>query len=206
MLTRLTRSFRHFDEIARAYYGKRPWCYPRYLYYALLRVNKFVVFRRDLNSGGTNPFAGMDFDIRVVPTEELAEIRKGVTLPKEFYCDISHGLTRCYVAFSRKEVAYIQWVVCHGERSRFFRLEESVAEFVYTTTLPRFRRMGLSKKGMEYICQTERARGVKTILTAVHSGNVVMIKCLEKTGFRQVGTIKTVGQLNRKMAVAETDA
>lgn len=206
MLERMLRACRQFDEIARAYYGQRPWCYPTYVYYSLLRVSEFVIFRKDLIPAHGDPFAGTEFQIRRLSIEELQDIRENIHLPKEFYCDASRGWKTCYAVFHHGQIAYIHWVCYPGERSRFFRCKGDVAELNYNITLPRFRGHGLSVKAMDHTCEAERSRGTRVMVVSVHNQNIAMIKCMKRSGFEQVGTIKALGQLNRKIAVTTNGA
>lgn len=201
MLKKLLRACRHSDETARAYYGVRPWCYPRYFYWSLLRVNTFVIFKRDLFPTEEDPFAGTEFEIRQMPIDKLREVRERENLPREFYCDTSHGWRKCYVILHHGEMAYIHWVCYPFERSRFFRCEGAVAEINYNTTLPRFRGHGLSVKAMLHICEAERTCGIRVLVGAVHSQNTAMLKCMKRAGFAQVGTIRSLGRLNRKVTI-----
>jgi RimJ/RimL family protein N-acetyltransferase len=205
MLKTLLRAYRNFDEIARAYYGQRPWCYPKYLYYSLLRINEFVLFRKDLAPTDGDPFAGTEFEIKRIPIEELKQIREKENLPKEFYCDVSHGWKTCYVVLHHGEIAHVIWVCYPSERSRFFRCKGAVAELNYNITLPRFRGHGLSVRAMDHICEAERSRGIEVMLGVVHSQNIAMIKCMKKSGFAEVGTTKSLGQWNRKTTVTASD-
>jgi hypothetical protein len=201
MLTKFRRACRHFDEIARAYYGARPWCYPRYFYYLLLRVHQFVIFRKDLLPTQEDPFAGTEFEIKQMPLEELREVRARESLPKEFYGDTSYGWKKCYVVLHHGEIAYIHWVVYPFERSRFFRCKGRVAEINYNITLPRFRGHNLAMKAMLHTCEAERRGGINVLVAAVHGDNLAMRKCMKKAGFVQVGTIRSLGRLNRKVTI-----
>ena len=202
MFGHLFRRFQHFDQIARAYYGPRPWCYPKCVYNLFIRVNEFIIFRKDLVPTDGDPFAGTEFEIRRMPIEELRARRAGANLPKEFYYDISHGWTTCYVVLHHDELAYIHWVVYSGERSRFFRCALGVAELASIIALPRFRGQGLQVKAQTYTCEAERLRGIKALVTAVHNSNTPSIKNMERTGFVELTRMKCIGRWNRKITVS----
>jgi RimJ/RimL family protein N-acetyltransferase len=164
-----------------------------------------VLFRKELAPSDEDPFAETEFQIRRMPIEELQATRKNVDLPREFYCDVSHGWKTCYVITRRAEIAYIHWVCSPAEQSRFFRCQRHVAEVNYVITLPPFRGRGLAAKAIQYSCNVEQTRGVKALVIAVHSKNTIMRKCMKKVGFKKIGTVKTLGQLNRKTTVDVAD-
>ncbi len=198
---RMLRGLRQFDERAVTYYGPRPTGYFRHVYYSLFRVNTFFVYRKDLTSEAITSFDVPECDIGSPPVSHLKSLRETMTLPREFYCDESHGWNHFVLVTKHDVPAHIHWIVQPGQKSRFFELSASSAEinYVYTATEFRGRRIALS--ALRWGCRHLREIGFRTAVLAVHEENVPCLKCVEQCGFIRTNSVVTVGHLNRRLAV-----
>jgi len=131
--------------------------------------------------------------------EELAQIREGLDLPREFYYDRIFNLKTCYLAFKDDELAYIHWVLFSGDYNRFLILPSDTAEINYNTALRKFRGNKLSAKVISYICKDLQAAGYKRVFGVIHEANLPSISAVEDAGFRKTKKIKSLGPFNRKI-------
>lgn len=184
------------------YSGPVPVKYWNFFYYTFFRVNVFNIYCFDLTRQAPEPLPMEGIQVLQPTLEELAALRAGRDLPHEFYYDQSHGLTTCQIAVKGGEVAYIQWICQAGDASRFFRLGEGVARITNVTTLPAFRGQQLMTKMFSFTLPVLQEKGYRKVVSAIHSENVASIKSILRAGYRQIGSVRTVGRFNRKTVIS----
>jgi RimJ/RimL family protein N-acetyltransferase len=161
-----------------------------WFYFGYLKVNRFFLFRRELN----HPFPEVphrdDILIKQISLEQLREIRQSYPkLPEEFFCDIFERAKTCFVGFVDGKLAHIMWVFFPGDGSRFFKLKEKEAEINYIFTLPEFRGLSLYPLTVKVVSHWLRENGYKKLYVVSHDKNVNAIKAIEKCDFRKIGEI-----------------
>jgi RimJ/RimL family protein N-acetyltransferase len=164
-----------------------------WFYFGYLKVNRFFLFRRELN----HPFSEVphrdDILIKQISLEQLREIRQNYPkLPEEFFCDIFEGSKTCFVGFVGEKAAHIMWVFFANEGSRFFNLGEREAEINYGVTLPEFRGLHLYPLTVRSISHWLRENQYKWLYGAIHDKNVNAINAIRKCGFEKIGEIRHV--------------
>ena len=192
---------RDFKKTAYHHYGRHPFPILSFIYYSVIRINKFYVVENNLLR--ELPKHNLDQDYRVVKPslEELDRIRKGLELPREFYYDQIYHAKTCYLAFKGDELAYIHWVLFKGDYNRFLILGDGVAELNYNTTLKKFRGNKLMAKMLAYICEDLKKEGYSKAMGVIHELNPPSIQAAESVGFKKVGKIMAWGPFNRRMKV-----
>ncbi len=198
---KLLSTIRTLNRTAVHHYGPGFSSTLRFLVNSLFKVSVFRILSRDLNE--EIPDLPLDAEFHVIkPTlEELDRLRSGRELPREFYYDQFHGVTKCYVALAGEEIAYIHWIYRKGDPNRFLNLGDGVAELNYNTTLPRFRRRGLAGQMLVFIMWDLQAEGYKKVVGVANKENIAQIKACEKAGWRITGTITAVGPFNRRIRI-----
>jgi len=194
-------TFHNFKKIAYHHYGDHPASLIKFIYYTFLRINTFIIFECDLTA--LLPQAQLDVIFKVIqPTmEELDRLRSGKVLPREFYYDQLHKVSRCHIALYENEMAYIHWLYSEGDYSRFLKLRQGVAEINYVTTLPKFRGKKLSSQMLIYASRHLQKLGYKKAVIVIHHNTVAFIKNVKEAGFKEVGRLKAMGPFNRKVTV-----
>jgi GNAT superfamily N-acetyltransferase len=170
-----------------------------WFYFGYLKVNKFFLFRREVD----NPFPDVsqrdDILIKQISLQELREIRQNYPkLPEEFFCDIFEGAKTCFVGFVDGKVAHIMWIFFSEDRSRFFNLKEKEAEINYAVTLREFRGLNLYPLTVKSIINWLRENRYKWLYGAIHEKNINAINAIGKCGFEKIGEIKHFSLLRPK--------
>ena len=165
-----------------------------WFYFGYLKVNKFFLFRRELD----NPFPDVrqrgDILIKQISLQQLKEIRQNYPkLPEEFFCDIFKCSKTCFVGFVGEKVAHIMWVFFPGDGSRFFKLREKEAEINYIVTLPEFRGLNLYPLTVKAVSHWLRENDFVKVYVVSHEKNINAIKAIAKCGFQKIGEIKHIG-------------
>jgi len=164
-----------------------------WFYFGYLKVNRFLLFRRELD----NPFPEVsqrdDILIKQISVQELQKIRENhPKLSEEFFCDIYEGAKTCFVGFVDGKVAHIMWVFFAGDRSRFFNLEEKEAEINYAATLSQFRGLNLYPLTVRSISKWLKENEYRWLYGAIHDKNINAIKAIGKCGFEKIGKIRHI--------------
>ncbi len=201
MIRKLLLTVKEFKKTAYHHYGQSPLSLLKFIYYSCIRINTFYVFENDLEK--ELPEHNLDSDFRVIkPTlEELARIREGRDLSREFYCDKIYNVTTCYLTFKGNELAHIYWVFFKGDYSRYLILRDGAAEVNYNTALPKFRGNRLMAKMMAYISKDLKKAGHRKVMGVIHEFNYPAIKSAEIAGFKKIAEIKSLGPIHRKLKV-----
>ena len=165
-----------------------------WFYFGYLKVNKFFLFRRELD----NPFPDVsqrdDILIKQISLQELREIRQNYPkLPEEFFCDIFEGSKTCFVGFVGEKVAHIMWVFSPGDGSRFFKLKEKEAEINYIVTLPEFRGLNLYPLTVKAVSHWLRENDFIKVYVVSHEQNINAVKAIAKCGFTKIGEVTHIG-------------
>ena len=142
-----------------------------------------------------------EFKVFKPTLSKLNELRKGQTLPRDFYYDKILNVKTCYLVFVESEIAYIHWVFFKGDNSRFLILSDSVAELNYNTTMQYFRGHRLSAMMMAYISKDLKESGYRKVMGVIHEENIASIKCIKQAGFKEITRIKALGPFHRKIIV-----
>jgi hypothetical protein len=171
------------------------------VYYSGLRVNTFLIFENDLSKDIVEKKIDSDFIVLKPTIQQLNMLRKGKDLPAEFYYDKICNVKTCYVLLSGKELAYIHWVFFKGDKSRFLKLSENVAELNYNVTIPKFRGRRLSAKVMAYISSDLKFQGYKKVMGVINKKNIASIKCIKEAGFMEIKKIRALGPFHRSLKV-----
>ena len=167
-------------------------------YYSLFWINTFVLYERELDDSVLPVRLNPEFRVIKPTIKELQAIREGRDSPREFYYDRFHGVGNCYVVLCGDEPAYIHWVYIKGDPNRFLRLGRDVAEFNYSTTLPKFRGRKLMVNVTLYMMNDLKQLGIRKVVAVINALNPPALRSCESAGFRKVRTIRTLGYLNRK--------
>jgi len=164
-----------------------------WFYFGYLKVNKFFLFRRELNNYFPEVSRRDDILIKQVSLQELQEIRENYPkLSEEFFCDIYEGAKTCFVGFVNGKVAHIMWVFFAGDRSRFFNLKEREAEINYGATLSQFRGLNLYPLTVRSISKWLKENEYRWLYGAIHDKNINAIKAIGKCGFTKIGEIRHI--------------
>jgi ribosomal protein S18 acetylase RimI-like enzyme len=189
------------QTVRNEYSGPSVIRYWNFFFYTLFRVNTFNVYAFDLTQemAPVEPVEG--FTILQPTLQELEQMRVGRDFPREFYFDQSQGLTTCHIAMKGSEPAYIHWICTQKDHSRFFRLGKGVVRITNVTTLPEFRGQKLMSRMFVFTLADLKKKGYRSVIACIHSENIASIKSILKAGYRQIGTIRTLGRFNRKMTI-----
>ena len=165
-----------------------------WFYFGYLKVNKFFLFRRELD----HPFPEVpkrdDILIKQISLQQLKEIRQNCPkLPEEFFCDIFEGSKTCFVGFVGEKVAHITWVYFPGDGSRFFKLREKEAEINYIVTLPEFRGLNLYPLTVKVVSDWLINNHYKRLYVVSHGTNINALKSIAKCEFNKIGEITHFG-------------
>jgi ribosomal protein S18 acetylase RimI-like enzyme len=201
MKSKFILTITNIKKVAQHHYGNGVTSLPKFFYYSMLNINKFILLGTELDVELPPYHMDAEFSIIKPTLKELADLRRGKDLPREFYYDQIHGVKRCYLALHGDEIAYIHWLYFKGDYSRFLKLSDGVAEFNYNTTLPNFRGRGLMASMMAYILRDLQKEGYEKAVGVVHERNEPAIKSVKKAGLRELQKIKTLGPFNRKIKV-----
>jgi len=164
-----------------------------WVHFGYLKVNKFILYRRELDKSFPEVAQGEDILIKQVSLQDLQKIRENhLKLSEEFFCDIYEGAKTCFVGFVGGKVAHIMWVFFAGDRSRFFDLKEKEAEINYGATLPEFRGLNLYPLTVRSICKWLKQNEYRWLYGAIHDKNVNAIRAIGKCGFEKIGAIKHI--------------
>lgn len=199
LFNKITTTVVNFKKTAYHHYGNKPSSLLKFFYYSVLRLNTFWLFENDLTRDLPDNPLDSCYKVMKPPLEELARIREGLDLPREFYYDQIFNLQTFYLAFKDDELAYIHWVLFSGDNNRFLILPSDTAELNYNTTIRKFRGNKLSAKMISYICKDLQAAGYKRAFGVIHEANLPSINAAEDAGFRKVRKIKSLGPFNRKI-------
>jgi RimJ/RimL family protein N-acetyltransferase len=162
-----------------------------WIYFGYFKINRFFLFRRDVNDIFTEIQQGEHIVIKQVSLKELDTLRNTYTnLPEEFFCDIYEGAKTCFVGFVGGKMANIFWVFFGGDRSRFFNLKEKEAEINYAVTLPEFRGQNLYPLTVRSISKWLKENQYRYLYGAIHEENKSAIKAIGKCGFKKIGEIR----------------
>jgi len=194
-------TLKEFKKTAYHHYGKAPLSLLKFIYYSGLSINTFIVYENDLTKELRAHNLDTDFMVVKPSIEELDKIRAGKDLPREFYYDSIYEAKTCYLVFKRDDIAYIHWVFCGSDYSRFLVLRDGVAELNYNTTLPEFRGHSLAAKVMAYISKDLQNMGYRKLMGVVHEYNYPQNKCMIKAGFQEIARIRSLGPFNKKLIV-----
>lgn len=201
LINKLLITVKDFKKTAYYTYGDTPISLLKFIYYSGIRINTFFVYENDLTR--ELPEHNLDSFYRVTkPTlVELARIRDGKELPMEFYYDNIFYAKTCYLVFKEDDLVLIYWVLFKGDYSRFLILGDKVAELNYQTTLPKFRGNHLMEKMTAYISRDLKEAGYKKLMAVPNEFTYPSIKSFERTGFKKIAIIKTLGPINRKIRI-----
>ncbi len=167
---------------SRGLYGTARW-----MFYGYLTVNKFLVFHRNLSTVPDIASPGKHIVFKEISVDELDNIRKTHdNLPVEFFCDITFGFTKPYVAYVNGRLAAIHWLVPAGEYSRFLNLVDGDVELNYTTVLPEFRGHSLSMHFLNHLLHFCRDQGYKHMFASINVSNIPQYKPMLRLGFEPV--------------------
>jgi len=189
----------NIEENSRYHYPDKPFAIFRYLYFSLFRINKFLVFERDLTGDIPSYHFEPPFRMEIKSNaDELREICDRHQMPREcYYADIL-GLDLCFLLYHGDEIALLYWVSMPGQYSRFFKLNPNTVELYYVTTLPEYRGMGLSEKISHFASHYLKQKGFHKAVVVIHESNISSIKPIVRAGFMKVRSFVSIGPLNRK--------
>lgn len=197
--TKLYKTFSEINKIASHHYGESKFSIIKFLYYSFFRVNTFSAYKINLDANLLSPQFNAD-EYRILnKIDDLISIRSGKSLPREFYCDETHGVNNFYLLVRGDDIVYIHWVFVAGDKNRFLHLGNLNAELNYNTTMEKYRGKGIMNQMMRYILIDLRERGFRRAFGVVNIENYPAIKSMAKCGFSEFARIKTLGPFNRKL-------
>lgn len=200
-LSALVEKLKNFNSTSCYYYGPGLAGKIKQIYYSFLKINTFIIYEKQLDDEKYDFCSDPKVTIIEPNNSQLKNIRLGKTLPREFFCDVTHNAKRPVIALYDDDIAYIHWVFGGGEYSRFFKLGDRTVEINYVTTLPCFRGRRLSVQMLLYSCGKLKREGVEKCVMATHIYNVAFRKSAAAAGFREVGQIKSLGRINKKIVI-----
>ncbi len=157
--------------------------------FGFLRINRFVIFSRDLGAALPPPGDGETFELWTA--ERVRAWRRGrAGLPTEFYQDRIDGVSLCAVACLGDEVAGLIWVYRPGDYSRMFRLQAGEVELNHGYMRPEHRQRGLFVRLLELACAELRQHGYVTARAVVHASNLPSFRAFTRAGFAPIGSIR----------------
>ena len=197
--TKLYKTFSEIKKIASHHYGESKFSIIKFLYYSFIRVNTFSAYKINLDANLLLPQFNVD-EYRILnKIDDLISIRSRESLPREFYCDETHGVNKFYLLVRGEDIVYIHWVFVAGDKNRFLYLGNLDAELNYNTTMEKYRGKGIMNQMMRYILLDLRERGFRRAFGVVNIDNYPAIKSMDKCGFTELTRIKTLGPFNRKL-------
>ncbi len=200
MLSVTTLLFK-FRQTVHSQYGSDISSFIKFFYYSLFRINSFIVFTYDCQQ--VPEASPIDGKLKIIRKDfsELENLRNDYSLPREFYCDLSHSLNDFFLAFWDNKPAYIHWVFSSNEKSRFLNLGDSCSEISYILTLPAFRNMKICSHLLEYTINILAYEGTRKIFCVVHDKNLASIKAVQRAGFMNFKKVKSIGPVNIRYKV-----
>lgn len=193
--------FAHLSETIRSHYGSGASGLVKFLYFSLLRVNTFVVFCQNCQHGVATKNNQDPLTVERKALKVLEHVRKSKELPKEFYCDKTHGTSDFFLGIWDGVPAYIHWVFHSGSKSRFLEIGKGCCEINYMLTLPDFRKKKICTKVIQYTTRLLAKDGIKMVYCVVHSQNVASIKAVQRAGMVEFKRIKSLGPFNFRIKV-----
>lgn len=169
----------------------------RWVRYGYLRVNKFIVFHKDLTQDfeyDLSAFLYKSIKLEVITLNQLDLIRnKTQNLPIEFFCDITHHFSTPCILYIDGEIAGINWAVHPEEPSRFLQLSKGDVEINYSTVLPNFRgeRLGEALMAFQVLNLIERKQ--KRVFAVINANNIAQYKPMLSIGFQPVEVLTHFG-------------
>lgn len=189
-------------ENAIYHYSDKRFAILHYLYFSVFRINRFLIFENDRIADVPQVRFEPPFRIEIkTDAQELRRICDAHGMPREcYYADIL-DLHVCLLVCHGEEIALICWLSLPGEYSRFFKLEKATAEIYFTTTLPKFRGMGLPTKTDLFACRYLARKGFRKAVAVIHETNAPSIKTIVRAGFTHTRTVRSIGPFNRKLRI-----
>lgn len=201
LLKRIGSSIHHFGQSVKAQYGTLfPGVLP-FIFYSFLRRNRFVVFIHDTDCQYQQNMPICDLAIHTPDREELDHIRFHRTLPREFHCDQTFGVSRCYLATIDGQAAYIHWIFRSEHPSRFLHMQSQDAEVNYMLALPAYSGLGICSQVLSRTVADLKAEGIQRVFCVVHDRNIASIKAVNRAGFRHYREVTSIGPFNSKLKV-----
>lgn len=188
----------NINKVAKHHFGGSKFYIIKFLYYSCFRVNHFLIMGINLKQNLIESSIDLDKYSLCTNLSDLKKARFGLTLPREFYYDEMHGNSKFILLKCNNDIAYIHWIYIKGEPSRFLILGDNDAEINYSTTLEKYRGMGLMKEMLKFSFIDIKNMGYERVFTVVHKDNVPAIRSMLASGLRELGEIKAFGQFNKK--------
>lgn len=157
--------------------------------FGFLRINRFVIFSRDLETALPVPEGGEGFELWTA--DRMQEWRQGrQDLPTEFYQDRIDRVSLCAVACAGEELAGLIWIYRPGDYSRMFRLQAGEAELNHGYLQPEHRHRRLFARLLAFACAELRQQGYVTARAVVHASNKPSLRAFTRAGFAAVGSVR----------------
>jgi ribosomal protein S18 acetylase RimI-like enzyme len=166
-------------------------------------IMEFVLFTKNIGDENDNEMYSTDIKCIKGNYDILNGIRnKNEHLPREFFVDKTHGGKEFYLGYYKGEIAQIIWVFRRRGYSRFFSFEnESSCEINYVITLPEFRGRKLTEKFLKCIFYQLKNQGIKNVVVSVSAENILMLKSMRSSGFKEFKMIKSYFSLLKKTSI-----
>lgn len=197
--TKFYKTISQIKAIAHHHFGKSKYPVLRLVYYSLFKINQFIGYYVKLDDNLLVPDNDLAMYKIYTDINDLKRIREGKELPREFFYDQMHGISKFYLVVSGDEPVYIHWVYVKGDKNRFLVLDDGDAELNYNTTMPKYRGRGLMNHMIRYILLDLKSKGFKRAFGVVHADNIPALKNMSKCGFIEFTRLKTFGQFNNKI-------
>ena len=201
MWEKIKKTLTEIKKTSYHHYGPHPSSVFKFLYYSLFRINRFILFEKNLAEEIPDISPEPEFQVIIPTMVELDALRGRQELPREFFYDQIHNVKTCFLALHQGEIAYIHWVYFRGDYSRFLNIGEGSAEINYATTLPKFRGRNLSGKMFALSTRYLKKRGLKRVYMLCHEENPPIIKSFKKAGYQEIRRITSIGPFNRRINV-----
>jgi hypothetical protein len=157
----------------------------------LLTPGRFLVLARDLQMPLPSEVPSPGIEAHAASAADLRSVRSHGRLPTEFFFDRIYGLSTCFLAFVRGQVACVEWLSLPGEFNRYFDLRPDEAEIFQSYVLPPYRSPVLghavARRARLARFRWLRERGYAVELARVAVSNRPLQRVLRAYGYRPIG-------------------
>ena len=161
---------------------------------AILRIDRYLVFERDLKATGVCPDQTSDVIVRRLTDEEV----RGLAVVAPEFVEHSRRFDRlryqeAYGAFIQDTLAHVAWLIPYERdrcaRMRHVKLQPGEVEITHCVTARVFRGRGIYTASIRSLSEVARLAGAHRVFMMTSATNVASKRGIERAGLRRTGQI-----------------